>query len=243
MATATADINAPHKYLERVINVPLAASTKVFGGAIAAVDSAGRAVVALAATADLDVAGRYQAQVDNSSGAAEDENVDVAQGVFRWNNSSGDAVTQADVGKPCWLEDDNTVARVPGANAMAVGWVEEVDSDGVWVRSGLRVIDNDEAMAYTADEAITAPGAISVLTRRTTVDIDGTDAYTLADGVFVGQTKEVVCVAVANSPSGDITPANFNDGTSVSLTVVGQAAVFRWDGSGWDLVHTDGTVA
>jgi hypothetical protein len=40
----------------------------------------------------------------------------------------------ADVGKQCYLVDDQTVAKTDGTNTRSpAGFVRDVDADGVWV--------------------------------------------------------------------------------------------------------------
>jgi hypothetical protein len=56
-------------------------------------------------------------------------------------------------------------------------------------------------------ESIIAPGALSVGAETSELSVDGTDAFTLADGYYVGQRKKVRCVAAPNTPVGTLTPA------------------------------------
>ena len=67
-----------------------------------------------------------------------DQVVKVQAGVWNFNNSAGaDAVTIADIGKPCFVVDDETVARTSASQIRAVaGVVEQVDADYVWVAVG-----------------------------------------------------------------------------------------------------------
>jgi hypothetical protein len=84
------------------------------------------------------VAGIAKATADNASGAAADINVEVERGTFKLENSAGDdAITLADVLRPCYLADDQTLART-GANGTRplAGRVIQVDTDGVWVELG-----------------------------------------------------------------------------------------------------------
>lgn len=51
------------------------------------------------------------------------------------NSASGDLITLADVGKNCYLVDNQTVAKTSGTNTRVVaGVVRDVDADGVWVQ-------------------------------------------------------------------------------------------------------------
>lgn len=72
--------------------------------------------------------------VDNSGGNNGDVNARVRRGVFPFANKSTDLVTAADVGKPCYICDDDTVSRTDAGGTLSVaGTVRRVDSDGVWV--------------------------------------------------------------------------------------------------------------
>ena len=62
------------------------------------------------------------------------------KGVFPYKNSSaGDAITRADIGKQCYLVDDETVAKTAAVvednpTRGVAGIVDDITSDGVWVR-------------------------------------------------------------------------------------------------------------
>jgi hypothetical protein len=72
---------------------------------------------------------------DNRTGAAGDVDVLVRRGKsWCFANFGGDAVTQALVGKNCYVADSQTVAATSNTNARPVaGKVMAVDTDGVWV--------------------------------------------------------------------------------------------------------------
>lgn len=120
------------------LSVPVAASTKIYQGALVGLDSAGRAVAGTSNATARSILGRARALADNSSGAAAAISVEVERGCFKFaNSSSTDALTSVDVGQPCYVVDDQTVARTPGtgtAPRMVAGMVMGVDSDGVWVQ-------------------------------------------------------------------------------------------------------------
>jgi hypothetical protein len=120
------------------LSVPLAASTKLWRGSLVAVNRSGYAVAASASLLLTVVGVCAAATVDNTSGAAGDLRADVERGGFQLANSAGDdAITAADVGQPCFVVDDQTVARTSanGTRPFA-GRVALVDSDGVWVEVG-----------------------------------------------------------------------------------------------------------
>lgn len=117
-----------------MVNLPVAAAKKIYTGALVARDTDGNATPGATATTLLGL-GRAEEQVDNSGGVAGDKTVQVRKGVFRFDNSAaGDQITSAEIGKDCYIVDDQTVAKTDGGSTRSVaGRVFDVDSDGVWV--------------------------------------------------------------------------------------------------------------
>jgi hypothetical protein len=112
---------------------PVAAGVKVFQGSLVALSAAGLAQPGGTAST-LTAAGRAEETVDNTGGAAGAVMVTVRRGVFQFRNAAGDAITQADVNKDCFIVDDETVARTNGGNTRSIaGKVRGVDTAGVWV--------------------------------------------------------------------------------------------------------------
>lgn len=67
-----------------------------------------------------------------------DKVVPYKSGRFLFENSAADPVTMADMHKPCFAVDDETVGRTNPANIRAVaGTIVGVESVGVWVRVGV----------------------------------------------------------------------------------------------------------
>lgn len=108
----SADRNTPMKDGE-LVNVPVATNTKIYAGALVALNASGYATPG-AVAATLTYLGRAEEQTDNTGGA--------------------DAIVQADLGKTCYIVDDETVAKTDGtATRSAAGKVVGLDSDSVWV--------------------------------------------------------------------------------------------------------------
>lgn len=128
-----ADRNTPEKE-GRIIPVPVAANTKVFAGSIVAANATGFGVPG-STSATLTYIGRAEQQVDNTGGADGAVSVPVRRGVaFKFANSGADPVTQAGLGKVCYIVDDQTVAATNGTGTRsAAGTVIQLDPDGVWV--------------------------------------------------------------------------------------------------------------
>ena len=127
------DRNTPWRNGE-LVAVPVAAATRIYGGHMVGVNTSGMGVPG-SATASLIIMGVSDEYADNTAGAAGATSVMVRRGkAWKLANLSGDAVTQADVGKSCYVADSITVAKTSNTNARPVaGTVIAVESDGVWV--------------------------------------------------------------------------------------------------------------
>jgi hypothetical protein len=131
----TQDRNTQHRDGE-IINVPVAANAKIFAGAMVAANATGYATKGATATT-LTYLGRAEEYVDNTGGADGAKTITVRRGkAFKWKNSAGDAVTQAELGKTCYIVDDETVSKsnAGGNTQSAAGKVVGIDSDGIWVQ-------------------------------------------------------------------------------------------------------------
>jgi len=130
----TADRNTPMKDGE-LISVPVAANVKIYAGALVAASSTGLATPGAVATT-LTYLGRAEEQVDNTGGAASAKSVLIRRGkAFKFKNYATDPVVQADMGKVCYIFDDEQVAHTDGTGARsAAGKVVGVETDGVWVQ-------------------------------------------------------------------------------------------------------------
>lgn len=131
----TADRNTDYKEGDQ-ISVPVAAAKKIYAGSLVAANATGYATPGAIATT-LTYLGRADEAADNSLGADGAISVLVRRRkAFKFANSAGDAVTQASLGKVCYIEDDQTVSatNAGGNTQSAAGIVIGVDADGVWVQ-------------------------------------------------------------------------------------------------------------
>ena len=145
MTAATKNRNTPQRLHGRR-GYPVAAAAICFAGTIAVQNASGFCQPASTATGLIPL-GRFAKYIDNSAGANGDVQVEVESGVFYFANDA-DAVVAADVGKVCYLVDDQTVAKTDGTGTRSVaGIVDEVDANGVWVSMGPQY----GATAYTAN--------------------------------------------------------------------------------------------
>lgn len=120
---------------------PVAAAVKIFGGSLIMRNAAGFLTKGATAVGAIGV-GRADATVDNIAGAV---SVEYRTGSFLFTNSAaGDLITIADIGKPCFIVDDQTVAKTDAtATRSRAGIVDGVENTGVWVRC-------DEALTRAA---------------------------------------------------------------------------------------------
>lgn len=111
---------------------PLAAATRIFQGALAVID-AGYAKPGSTAL-NLIAVGRARATYDNSAGLIGAMTGEFDVGTFLFKNAAGDPVVAADLGKDCFIVDDETVAKTNGGNTRSTaGKVRGVTTAGVWV--------------------------------------------------------------------------------------------------------------
>jgi len=133
MAALTADRNTPKQSAEQ-IPVPVATAVKIFAGSLVAANASGFATPG-ATAATLTYLGRAAETVDNTAGANGAKTVRVdRKEAYKFANLGADPVVQADLGKTCYIVDDQTVAKTNGgATRSAAGKVVGIDADGVWV--------------------------------------------------------------------------------------------------------------
>jgi len=133
MTALTADRNTQMKD-PTLFAFKVAAAAKIYAGALVVANASGYAAGGSTA-ATLTYLGRADESVDNTSGSNGDQLIRVRRGqAFKWANHGADAVTQAEIGKTCYIVDDQTVAKTSNSSARsAAGIVLAVDADGVWV--------------------------------------------------------------------------------------------------------------
>jgi hypothetical protein len=118
-----------------VYEYAVAANARIYAGAIVALN-AGWAQPGATAVGHV-AAGRADEQADNTGGANGARTVRVRRGVFKYRNSVTDPITAADIGRQCFIQDDETVARTHGGNTRSpAGVIREVEVTGVWVAIG-----------------------------------------------------------------------------------------------------------
>lgn len=102
-----------------------------------------------------------------------------------------------------------------------------------------RLLDG-QYVSDTGAHPTVATGAVDPMKTLSLISVDGTKAYTLADGKYRGQRVAIRVITAANTPDGTLTPASFEDGTSIDLDAVNEAAELEWNGTKWRLVYIIG---
>ena len=118
------------------VPVPVAAGAVIYSGSLVAANASGYAQPGSSSNT-LTYLGRANERVENSGGNDGDKTVLVSSNTgFLWANSATDPVTEASLGKLCYIEDDETVSATNGSGAQsACGIVSGFESGGVWVHN------------------------------------------------------------------------------------------------------------
>lgn len=147
---------------------PVAAATRIYQGSAVALNTSGNLVPA-SADASLRVIGVAEEEADNSAGSAGDLTVAPRRGTFPFDNSGTTAaVTAADIGRPCFAVDDNTVARHSAMGTRPImGIVMGVEDGKVFVEVGVRGDASD------LDDVLILAGADLSTKRHLPVKVSG----------------------------------------------------------------------
>ena len=230
------------------LGIKAAASQTVYNGALAMVNTAGKLVPG-ATTAGCRVVGVVDLGTKNSVVTALDDVITVKAGIFAFaNGSSSDTCTDADNLNDVYVLDDQTVSRAPGAGRPIAGQLIKIEGGLCYVAIGVRLPNHANAKGagttYQGDgsvEAISAAGALSVSTAISTLAITGTTAYTLANGLFPGQRKTVICISAGSTPNGTITPATPSGfATVTTIGAQGESVELIWTGAAWVIASSFG---
>lgn len=87
---------------------------------------------------------------------------------------------------------------------------------------------------YKALSETVTSGALALACATSFVSVSGTKAYSLADGQYDGQVKNVICSAAGSTPAGTLTPATPYGFATVLFDAVGESVELTWfTGKGW----------
>lgn len=115
----------------RMYDYQMAASTTIRQGWMVGVNAAGL-LVPMTAVNSLRCVGR--AEETKTSAASGATFCKVYSGTFKWKNHGTNTVVAANRQAVVYAEDNDTVGNVAGSLSVC-GIVEEIESDGVWVRT------------------------------------------------------------------------------------------------------------
>ncbi len=214
--TALSDNRATDKYDPNVAPeffvVNMAASTKIYKGALVGVDANGRAVAGTS-VASSRVLGRAEEYVDNSTGAADAKTIKVRQGTYFFaNSSSTDAITAADIGRECYAVDDQTVAGTP--------------SNGAYARAGIVVgLESGRGVAVWLGAPV-MNAAPTELTFVTGADLSSSQYC----GVKLNSSGVIVLCGAGEFPLGILQNAPANG--AVGIVRVAGVSLMKADGTG-----------
>jgi len=208
-AALTADRATPRRD-GATINVGVAATTKIYAGAMIAINASEYAVPAAASIANA-VIGRAEEYVDNSAGTDGAKTITIGTGIYRYANHSGigNAISDNDIGKPCYALDDQTVSLSSSDSTRPIaGRVFDVESAGVWV--DMRRSEYGPSPAY-----------VVVFANATAYENDS-DGQVIATHPIIKSTDRVV------ASMGNATASVFINGT----VVADGSATFGLSGNG-----------
>ena len=144
MSALTSDRHTAERVSQRY-TYPIASNTLCYAGGLATLTSAGyvRPGTVDGSSPTSVAIGRFCQRCDNRTDASQLDaatTADVECGVFRWDNYASDPVTAASIQHACYVLDDQTVAATSaGSTRGTAGIVMAVDTDGVWVATGVPV--------------------------------------------------------------------------------------------------------
>ncbi|HEY2070706.1 MAG TPA: hypothetical protein VGG48_14205 [Rhizomicrobium sp.] len=182
-------------------------------------------------------------EADNTAGNDGDLNIDFRFGTFLFGNSAGaDAITIADIGKHCYVVDDETVARTDAGNTRSpAGRIVDVAATGVWVRVG-----PDERKAYLPlriDDLVGADARVFAFTSPVNGEITDVrcslerHALAAGDATLTGRingaaiTGGLITITQAGSAVGDKDEAT---PTALNVVAVGDRVNFTVGGANTD---------
>jgi hypothetical protein len=119
--------------LGRSFSMKLAASAILYEGGLISVNATGYAK-ASGTTAGDRVVGWSTAKADNTGGADGALSAQVQTGALLLDNDGTNPLTQADMGRLCFVKDDHTVQTAAGGSSVIAGRAEQIDASGkIWV--------------------------------------------------------------------------------------------------------------
>lgn len=143
MAALTRERNTPHTLIDTAPqDAPVQDNVVIYNGALTCAEPVGGFAVPAADTANYRSLGVADETADNTIAGHTAGGIKVPYrvGIFSFDTTGVNAITQADVGKLCYVLDDHTVVRAAGTvNSIIAGRVEAIDANGqIWVDTRMK---------------------------------------------------------------------------------------------------------
>jgi predicted RecA/RadA family phage recombinase len=108
-----------------------------------------------------------------------------------------------------------------------------VEAKGATTEYGVILIDEASQLDIPqgAQQALSGAGAVNVTSYSTVWTSGGAVAGTLANGVRIGQLKEILLTVAGGA--GTLTPVTASGFTTIVFSAVGDMVLLEWTGSGW----------
>lgn len=189
------------------LNPGVDGGSKIYKGALVALNAAGYLVPGATASTLL-AQGVAAQQADNTSGADGAISCLVETGVFKFANGSS-SIAATDVGKACFIVDDQTVHLTSGSGTRSpAGVIVGVDSDGVRVHVSpelSRLITDAAANAATGVTVVTKSVGFAALTDADTQQTVDFDAALPAGAMVVAAGGNVTAIFDNAGDTADLT--------------------------------------
>ncbi len=160
-----------------------------------------------------------QPDIDNSAGDDGDEVANVIPGVQQWANSANaDLIAQDDVGKLCYIVDNQTVGLTDGTASRSIaGTIVGVDSSGVWVYANLAAPVDATALAAAIAAEQAYEQAIAATTSGNGAGLVGIfdTAGLYAAATVEAALAEVMQTALAKPVTGNVVLVTAVTGTTL----------------------------
>lgn len=111
-------------------NITVASATTIYHGSLVSLNDSRQAVVPGAGFKPI---GR--ACCPNGVSATAGQRIDIQGGCFAWTADAGETINNSHIGHVAYAKDNQTVS-LNSIEGEALGIIDHVDTDGVWVISG-----------------------------------------------------------------------------------------------------------
>lgn len=154
-------------------------------------------------------------------------------------------------GTDMYLQNDGSLGATPAANSIHCGVIAAAGSAAGTLHVSCttsRVAQQTATGSGTTGgpETVTS-GAVNPALPTSFISVTATQAYSLANGSFIGQRKRLRCTVAASTPVGVLTPATPKSFATITFNAVNQCIDLEWaqpgnsSTLGWYIVGVMGT--